>query len=398
MVLFFATLTSLRHAFFATRPEIAEVQPSNATDVFDEVLTKPFSNLVSIDLAPGADFIATISGKQGYVSLIDVNKKGAILWSKKVNGARAVTVSKGGHVVLVYAPYSATNRLITILNGHDGSTLGTVVVDGPIWSLTVGPDGAFAAAVTGNHSLYMMSLASSLMYKRWDLYGIGSSVAFSLNDISVFAGTWDRSGVSCYSRSGNLIWTYPTFTDPSHQFINRIFEAYPSDARQSLLAVSYSNAHHGDGTLYYWRSDQTSRPTWAHYLGPDTYLGRAEVSANGQYVAVTYTQAVSRKQETVNEHRILLLDSDNNQIYDRGGLLFTPTLVSIAPDGHRVTVSDGQRTLYHLNGSGRISARWPSPDQAQSTGVIRYAIATTDGRFLLVYTGDGTMHLLRTTH
>ena len=67
------------------------------------------------------------------------------------------------------------------------------------------------------------------------------------------------------------------------------------------------------------------------------------ISADGGCVAVTYTRLITHGEQTVAERRLLVLDDAGNTLWEKGGLLFSPTLVSVAADGHRVTVSDGQQ-------------------------------------------------------
>ena len=113
------------------------------------------------------------------------------------------------------------------------------------------------------------------------------------------------------------------------------------------------------------------------------------ISADGGCVAVTYTRLITHGEQSVAERHLLVLDGAGNTLWEKGGLLFSPTLVSVAADGHRVTVSNGPNTLYDLNDEGRITAPY------RFGGTIRATVASPDGRWLLVYTGDGLLNLMK---
>ena len=105
---------------------------------------------------------------------------------------------------------------------------------------------------------------------------------------------------------------------------------------------------------------------------------------------MSYLHQLVRGDRSLSEHRLRLLKRDGNNLWESGGLLFSPTLIALAPDAGSVLVSDGRRTLYALGGKdGRILASYPQP------GLIRRTALSADGHVLLVYTGDGTVSLFR---
>ncbi|MDQ2799335.1 MAG: WD40 repeat domain-containing protein, partial [Armatimonadota bacterium] len=236
--------------------------------------------------------------------------------------------------------------------------------------------------------LYLYTLGDRKLFS-WRLDGIGTSTAFAPDDAFLTVGTWDNSGVSCFALSGASRWLYPVSPDRRQALTNRLFATSVSQNGHSVLAVSYANARQGDATLALWRSDGTGTPSWTQELGSDAFFPKAAVSADGSRVAVSYLRVITRGDQSLAEHRLRLLDSSGNVLWEKGGLLFSPSLVGLAPDGKRITISDGQNTLYTLNDEGRIMAH------TALGGAIRDTRPSADGRFLLVYTGDGVLSLLR---
>ena len=146
----------------------------------------------------------------------------------------------------------------------------------------------------------------------------------------------------------------------------------------------------GTGTLYFWRSPGNGRPVWTRALGEDAFYPQAMISEDGGCVAVTYTRLITHGEQTLAERHLLVLDDVGNTLWEKGSLLFSPTLVSIAADGSRVTVSDGRNTLYDLNDEGRITVPYRFERHHP-----RHRRSQPDGRWLLVYTGDGLLNLMK---
>ena len=158
-----------------------------------------------------------------------------------------------------------------------------------------------------------------------------------------------------------------------------------------MLGLSYANARQSDGTLYLWRCDGDGTPLWSHALGVNTFFPRALISQDGQTVAVTYVRMIAQGSRTVAERSLMMINGGGQVLWEKGGLWLSPTLVAMASDGQRVTVSDGAKMLYNLNASGRVTSTYPF----KGTAAIRQTMSSPDGRFVLVYTSDGWLHLLQ---
>jgi len=377
---------------FHASPGVVQAQ-TQAADTFQRVWAQAIPGFRAAALSADGGDIATVSA-DGIVRLWDWQRRpGRPLWRRAVPGASQAAVSAGGRTVLAYAPLDPTRTAVSFL-GAGGQGITRIPLDGAIWDVCCSADGNYAAVSTGGHSLYLFTLGAHPALHHWRLGGIGNSLALSPDGSYVAAGTWgvlpeDGSGVACYTPRGATLWQYPGDTRARQALSNRLFEAQVARSGQCVLGVSYANVHEGDGTLYFWRGRGNGRPAWTHALGDEASYPQAMISEDGSYVAVTYTRLVTHGEQSVAERRLLVLDDAGNTLWEKGGLLFSPTLVSVAADGHRVTVSDGRSTLYHLNDEGRITAPY------RFGATIRRTLASPDGRWLLVYTGDGLLNLIK---
>lgn len=353
----------------------------------------------SASLSPDNMFLGMVSSASGKVSLWHQGQaQGRLVWKRlwtvSIPGVTEVEVGPGGRDVLAYALLKPEQPAVSHLNGADGAVLSANILDGghwdqgAIWALALAPDGVYAAVLTGRRGLYLYTMKDRKL-RDWKLDGLGTSAAFAPDDAFLTVGTWDNSGVSCFALSGTPLWLYPTSPDRRQALTNRLFATSVSQNGRSVLALSYANARQGDATLALWRSDGAGTPLWTQDLGSDAFFPKAVLSADGARVAVSYLRVITRGDQSLAEHRLRLLDSRGNVLWEKGGLLFSPSLIALAPDGKRLTVSDSRNTLYTLNDEGRIMAH------TALGGAIRDTRPSADGRFLLVYTGDGVLSLLR---
>ena len=385
--LFGVTVSRQQAGRFRADTDAVQAQ-AGASDAFQRVWALPVPGFRAAALSSDGDAVAAISA-DGRVRLWDwKNRPGLPLWSRVVPGASQVSVSSGTHTVLAYAPLDPTQETLTFL-GTEGNVVARPTLDGAIWDIHCSDDGNYAGVSTGTHSLYLYTLAAHPALHHWQLDGIGNSLALTPDGSTLTAGTWDGSGVACYTARGATLWQYPADPQARPALADRLFEAQVAHNGNCVLGMSYANVREGDGTLYFWRGRGNGRPAWTHALGADAFYPQAMVSLDGECVAVTYTRLITRGEQTVAERRLLVLDGAGNTLWEKGSLLFSPTLVSVAADGHRVTVSDGRNTLYHLNDQGRITAPY------RFAGTIRATVGSPDGRWLLVYTGDGLLNLMK---
>ena len=347
-------------------------------------------------VSPQGELIALTSGVKGAVSLWHWRTQpDKPLWIHPATGTSAVAVSAAGASVVAWSPLDPARTDFSILRGADGTTLSHRTLTGAVWDARLSSDGCYAGVVTGRKYLYLYTLSEDSYQPgdrrvhHWSLDGIGNSIAFPSTGSYLVSGTWDDSGVACYTPQGVCLWQYPESAEARRLLSNRLFFAQLSGNGRYVLGLSYGNVRQSDPMLYLWRADGGGNPQWKTDLGEDAFYPRAQITADGDFVAVSYLRQIVRGNQSLSEHRLRLLDSLGNTVWERGGLLFSPTLVALSPDGRRTIVSDGQRTLYALRQDGRILSSLVLP------GFLRQSVLSADGHTLLVYTGDGTLSLFK---
>ena len=365
-------------------------------------LTLLWSRLVpgfqSAALSPQGELIALSSGAKGAVSLWHWRTQpDHPLWIHPATGASSVAVSAAGSFVLAWSALAPAHPDFTILRGEDGATLAHSRLDGAIWDAQLSADGCYAGAVTGGKSLHLYTLSDQSYAARdkrihppWSLGGIGTSLSFTTAGSYLVTGTWDDSGIACYTLQGAQLWQYPEDADARRRLADRLFTAQLSGSGRYVLGLSYGNVRGSEPTLYLWRSDGGGTPLWKSDLGEDAFYPTAQITPDGRYVAVSYLRQVVRGDQILSEHKLCVWDRNGTPLWERGGLLFSPTLVALAPDGQRIIVSDGRRSLYALDADGRILTGGQT-----LPGSVRQTVLSANGKTLLVYSGDGTLSLFR---
>ena len=389
-------LLVLAAAWLRTGNTRAAERPAPLAVPLTPLWTRQIAEFRGAALSPQGELVALSSGVKGTVSLWHWRTQpGKPLWSHPATNASHVAVGAAGSTVLAWSALDPDQPDISILRGADGVTLAHQDLGGAVWAAEISADGAYAGVVTGGKTLYLYEL-SDQPYRginrdkrihHWALGGIGNSVAFPAIGSFLVAGTWDDSEVACYTPQGAALWQYPEDADARHALANRLFSAQLSGSGRYVLGLSYGNVRQSDPALYLWRSDGGGNPLWKTELGEDAFYPTARITQDGDTVAVSYLRQIVRGNQSLSEHHLRLLDRAGNTLWERGGLLFSPTLVALSPDGGHILVSDGQRTLYALRHDGHILKRYPLP------GLLRQTAVSADGKVLLVYTGDGTLSL-----
>ncbi len=356
--------------------------------------SRPVTAFRGAALSPQGELVAVSSGAKGSVSLWHWRTQPSRpLWTHAAANASNVAVGAAGASVLAWAALDPNQPEITILRGSDGATLAHQSLGGAVWDAEISADGAYAGIATGGKALYLYTLSDQpyvsgdKRIQRWPLGGAGNSVAFPTLGSFLVTGTWNDSGVACYTPRGVCLWQYPEDAAGRHALASRLFTAQISGNGRYVLGLSSGNVRGSDPALYLWRSDGGGNPLWKSSLGEDAFYPTAQITQNGDFVAVSYLRQIVRGNQSLSEHHLRLLDRSGRIVWERGGLLFPPDLIALSPDGRRIIVSDGKRALFALRHDGHILRRYRLP------GLLRQTVVSADGRVLLVYTGDGTLSL-----
>jgi len=328
----------------------------------------------SLTISPGASFFGGVD-KDGTVRFYD--ERGKLLWGKQVGGATNVLIASNGQSLLVYSRLNPINRTVRFFR-RDGRQLWEHEVEGSVWAGAVTPDGQYAAVTTGAKYIYRyLPHPTSPKFKRWRLPGIGHCLTFTPDSKCLVVGTWQASTITCYDLEGTQKWTLAQKSD-------RQYELQNSGDGKRILGIRPSTQHTPLAEICLW--DSAGQGIWRRNLkGFDV---AARISPQSKYVAVSYATILTHKNKDVIERKVAVYDAKGNLSWEKGGLFFGPRLVALSPTGDSVIVSDGARSLYNIDRSGRILSK------RTFEGEIKMAVSSEDGRRILLYCADGWLYLL----
>ena len=335
---------------------------------------RPVDQPQSLTISAGGLFYGGV-GKDGTVWLFDGD--GELLWKKQIEGATDVLIARNGQTSLVYSRLNPVHLHVYFFR-KDGRLLWQHEIEGSAWSGAVSPDGEYAAVTTGGKYVYLYTPdPDKPRYRRWRLKGIGHCLAFTPDSKKLVVGTWQESTTACYDLDGNLEWMDPQDSD-------RQYELQISADGRRILGLRPSMQHSPLAELCLW--DSQGKRLWRRDVEGFDVLAR--VSPRSQYVAVSYAKVLSHKTSEAVERRVAVYDSKGELLWGKGGLFFGPRLVALSPTGSSVIVSDGSRSLYNIGKRGRILSKHTLG------GTIRRAVASEDGRRILLYCADGQLYLV----
>ena len=374
------------------------------TDVWETPL--PIPGFRSASISDNGAFIATVSTDRHIICVRHQN--GRVIWRKPNPGVTNADISSDGKTLIAYSPLDPTpaGNIITIYQGLHGESVSKFPLDGAIWNVQISSDSQTAIITTGGHTLYSLNLNGRPAGRRWSLPGIGNSISMTKDGRYIALGTWDQSGVYLYDAKPDppvppidepkpskgkskppseiLIWPW-TSSDTR----NRLFEVQIARDAKYILGISYANFNRTNPKVYLWKFDRT--PQWKEPLdlGADASSPTAVITANGRYVVLSYVSTVSHGDQVLETKHLIVYNRVGRQVLYLPGFLFSPTLVATSPDGSNVVISDGSSKLYTVSIDGRMSSPRALPAPIQQT------IVSDDGHFVLIYTIDGNLNLMR---
>lgn len=335
--------------------------------------SKTLARPLSLSLAP--DGTVALLDSLHQVHLLPA-PSGTRLWSSPpLLLANSVVAVRGGRV-LAGAVHNPQVKKAWSLNPRTGQP-DAFELPGTLWSLAATPDGSRAFFGTSANLLLSVSLLTSQPPIAWKLSALPETLALSTDGSAALTGTWLPAGVR---RVGG--WAYGD-SDPA-----RWQEVQVSADGATAISLSGHGARRTEQDLQLAGYDMESGMRLWEKSIPGTQA-RVQVSADGQRIALTYLSTTQRGGEA----RLLLLNRDGSpRGEEKGGRFFSPHLVALSAQGERVTVLDGDRALFVLDGDGKT--RWRLALENHSP--IERTLTTPDGAFLLLVRTDGTLTLYET--
>lgn len=324
-----------------------------------------------------------ISNTGRYYGAVDANgnvryygTNGEIIWQKQIKGATSMLIARNGASVLVYALRDPKNLTISFFN-IKGALLWSHRVQGSVSAGAVSPDGDYAAVTTAKGYVYLYKPDPRRpRYRRWRMDGIGHSIDFSPDTSRLIVGTWQKSMLVSYDINGKFLWRSMHTTD-------RQYDVQVSADGRAVLCVLPGITKDSSMEIGLW--DNGGRCLWRQNVrGFDP---KALVSPESLYVAISYAKFLSPGKSEIAERKVAVFRPDGSLAWEKGGLFFGPRLVALAPKGSSVIVTDGVKSLFRINGKGKILTK------LALGGTVRQIIAADDGSRILLYCGDGWLYL-----
>ena len=359
----------LAPTFFAPRPSFADNSKSISMG-----WKRPANEPVSLAMSPGGKFMGSVD-KDGTIQLYDEN--GRLVWKRRVEGATNVLIAKNGQSLLVYSQLNPIYQNVYFFRA-DGRLLWTHPVEGSVWAGAVSADGTLAAVTTGKHYAYIYSPdVRRPRFRRLRLDGIGYALTFSPDNRRLVIGTWQRSGLVCFDINARFQWRSWHSTELQYDMQMSL------DGR-SILGILPGKRSRPNVEIALWNSEGELQ--WTRSI--EGFDGRALISPQSQYAAISYANFLPKKGAGMVERRVAVYKQNGNLLWEKGGLFFGPRLVALSPMGSSVIVSDGESSLYNIEKSGRILSRFTLG------GKVQRIIASEDGHRILLYCSDGWLYLM----
>lgn len=324
-----------------------------------------------------------ISNSGMYYGTVDVDgnvryygTNGAIIWQTQIKGATSMLIARNGQSVLVYALHDPKNQTISFFN-INGMRLWSHRVQGSVWAGAVSPDGDYAAVATAKGYIYLYKPdPRNPRYRRWRMDGIGNNISFSPDASRLIVGTWQKSMLVSYDIDGKFLWRSMHTTD-------RQYDVEVSADGRAILCVLPGINQQSATEIGLW--DNGGQCLWRRNI--DGFDPKALVSPESLYVAISYARFLSPGKSDITERKVAVFRSDGSLAWDKGGLFFGPRLVALSPKGSSVIVTDGVKSLFRINGKGKILTKMTLG------GTVRKILAADDGSRILLYCGDGWLYL-----
>lgn len=336
---------------------------------------QPVDQPICLAMSTGCQYYGVVE-KDGTVRLYSAN--GRLMWKQEVDGATNMLIAKNCQSVLVYSKLNPSHQYISFYT-KEGRRLWRHEVEGSVWAGAISPDGTLVAITTSEQYVYVYKPDPKRpSYRRWRLDGIGYQVTFSGDSNRVIIGTSDESALVCYDIYGRFQWRYRHSRDVRYHL------CISGDGRR-ILGILAGTADDPEMEFCLW--DSGGKRLWKRSMS--AFDGRAVLSPQSRYVAVSYACYLGDGESQAVERRVAVYSSVGRLLWEKGGLFFAPHLIALSPKGSSVIVSDGEKSLYNIDSRGKLLSKYTLP------ATLRETVASEDGRAILIYCGNGWLYLVR---
>ncbi len=365
---------------------------------WEPLWTRPAPDLARASVAADGSSVAWIDRK-GSVRRLDPLTGRALWQTAPIGGATQVTAVPGGDV-LAYAPMNRLRPTVQVLDRVHGAKKGALYpLDGAVWSVAVANGGSAAFIGTGKGSVYTLPIRRQpqdlfLRPTVWSAAGIPESLTATEDGSLTLVSHWGMNGIGAWHPTKPTLLTTasvpvpPIWLKPETE-AKRYLTLSVSDNGTTALALSQVGPRRQTARLDVLDA-ATGNRLWKVDLNASG--AKAQVSSDGQFVAVTCARMSDYKTGSILEHKLSFYARNGQQVFgERGGLYFSPELVAVSADGSRITVQSGPSTIFTLDRRGNFKSKLTLAKNVNTntSPTIRECIATSNGRYLLLVRGDG---------
>jgi len=357
---------------------------------WEPVWAVPVTDLVDMALAPNGSSVAWIDSK-GTIRRI-WGEDGRMLWeTPPYSGLNRVLLNRQG-VVIGYSMGQGERSSLRFLHPELGASRTALIpLRGAIQAATLTMDGSTALIGTNSGQLYTIPVRSDSAWAGTPrlLSEIPLSLDVQADPQSqpiVYCGTQSTIAAWKLLPQEQNLWQTPALPIRETGQSSQISEVIAAESGDALVRLTTVGVERTRPQITFLEAS-TGRQKWTQSLNGTN--PRVKLSANGRFVAVTYSHRPNPKSIIV-ERKVAVFDHNGRRLFqDRGGISFSPELVAISAEGTCITVRDTQSNLWMLDNQGRTLARLrPPQDSTGNTLGLARAVASRDGAYLLLhYTG-----------
>ncbi|MBC7804730.1 MAG: hypothetical protein H7145_01140 [Akkermansiaceae bacterium] len=368
-------------------PLATRIPNSPVTNRWREAWTVPVPGLTDVSLSTNGENISWTDDK-GCVRRLLSNTGGTLWRTAPLSGVNKVIAAPDGSVA-AYSRLNPDRTSVVLLHPQRGDQGSRIFAgNGAVWTAAFGAnDVAFIG--TGGRAVY--EVRDPLTGKPpLPTDGMPESLAVASDAPRIALGTWSPAGVLSCSLSGKqFCWRR------AESGVDRACRVSISSEGSRVMVLSARGAKDTEGIVRV-HDGKSGALLWEVRLPKGAAQPSALLSADGQYVAVTYRR--SAEVTDADDWRLAYFNADGNRLFtDKGSALFKPVVAAIAADGATVTVRNGDDTLFTLDKRGNFIAKvFLSDEKTGRPVIIKHTQSSNDGRTLLLHRRDGQLTLLRT--